>query len=416
MAEANCNMARCWGGNVYPEDRFFDLCDKAGIMVWQDFNMACAVYPKSKEFLDAIEKEARKVVSRFRNHPSLALWSGNNECDDAFEWAMRDGRPSIDPNLDVSTRETIPLVLKELDPNRAYLPSSPYHSPAVFAVGNSTDRMPEVHLWGPRGYFKDTFYVSSPAHFASEIGYHGCPSRSSLERMMDADSVYPWRTGHEWNEEWLTKSCRSTPDDKSTLGRNDLMVKQIEAFFGACPETLDDFILASQITQAEAMKYFVELFRQHKGHDGEKGEKQGILWWNIRDGWPIISDAVVDYYFSKKLAFHYIQRAQRDVQAICCEEADGQHAVVVVNDTLKPAQGHLEINRMGETAKMLDAAFTIEPNGKAQIGILPHPAKAEMWRLGWSIDRTASFASHYLAVSGPANLTQYKEWMKGLDI
>ena len=416
MEEANCNMARCWGGNVYPDDRFFDGCDEAGIMVWQDFNMACAVYPKTEGFLDAIDKEARKIVPRFRNHPSLALWSGNNECDDAFEWAMRDGRPLIDPNLDVSTRKTIPDVLKELDPNRAYLPSSPYHSPAVFAAGNEMDLMPEVHLWGPRGYFKDAFYVSSPARFASEIGYHGCPSRSSLERMMDADFVDPWVTGHEWNEEWLTKSCRSTPDDKSTVGRNDLMVKQIIAFFGACPETLDEFILASQITQAEAMKFFVELFRQNKGFSAEKGEKQGILWWNIRDGWPILSDAVVDYYFNKKLAFHYIQRVQRDVQAICCEEADGQHAVVVVNDTLKPARGHLEINRAGETVKLLDTDFNVEPNGKAHIGTLPHPPQAEMWQLEWSTDRTASFASHYLAVSGPVNFAQYKEWMKALRL
>lgn len=405
-------MARCWGGNVYPEDRFFDLCDEAGIMVWQDFNMACAVYPKTEEFLDSIDMEARKIVPRFRNHPSLALWSGNNECDDAFQWAMRDGRPSIDPNLDVSTRKTIPGVLKELDPNRAYLPSSPYHSPAVFAAGNKTDLMPEVHLWGPRGYFKDSFYVSSPAHFASEIGYHGCPSRSSLERMMDADSVEPWVTGHEWNEEWLTKSCRSTPDDKSTLGRNDLMVNQIKAFFGTCPETLDEFILASQITQAEAMKFFVELFRQNKGSGTEKGEKQGILWWNIRDGWPILSDAVVDYYFNKKLAFHYIQRVQRDVQAICCEEAGRQHAVVVVNDTLKPARGHVEINRAGETAKLLSTAFDVEPNGKATLGALPHPAKNEMWQLKWTTEDTGLHTNHYLAFTPTVSFEEYKEWLK----
>jgi len=406
MAEANCNMARCWGGNVYPEDRFFDLCDEAGIMVWQDFNMACAIYPKDDEFLAAIDKEARLIVPRFRNHPSLALWSGNNECDDAFEWSMRDGRPAIDPNLDLSTRKTIPAVLKDLDPNRAYLPSSPYHSPAVYAAGNKTDLMPEVHLWGPRGYFKAPFYSSSPAHFASEIGYHGCPSRTSLERMMDADHVQPWVTGHEWNEQWLTKSCRSTPEDKSTLGRNDLMINQVKAFFGSCPDDLDEFILASQITQAEAMKYFVEMFRQDKGH------KQGILWWNIRDGWPILSDAVVDYYFDKKLAFHYIQRVQRDVQAICCEEVSGKHAVVVVNDTLKPARGHLEILRAGDSTKLLDVAFDVEPNGKGIVGSLPHPAQNEMWQINWTTEGIGAHSSHYLAFMPTVSLAQYKAWMK----
>ena len=412
MAEANCNMARCWGGNVYPEERFFDLCDEAGILVWQDFNMACAVYPKTAEFLDALDKEARTVVPLFRNHPSLALWSGNNECDDAFEWTMPEVKPPIDPNRDVSTRKTIPAVLKELDPYRAYLPSSPYHSPAVFAAGNQTDRMPEVHLWGPRGYFKAPFYIASPAHFASEIGYHGCPSRSSLERMMDPESVKPWLTGHEWNEEWLTKSCRSTPEDKSTVGRNDLMVNQIKAFFGACPETLDEFILASQITQAEAMKFFIELFRQNKGHDAQMGQKQGILWWNIRDGWPILSDAVVDYYFEKKLAFHYIQRVQRDVQAICCEQASGQHAVVIVNDTLKPARGRLEINRAEEKAKLLSTVFDVEANGKATLGSLPHPATNEMWQLQWTTEGIGLQSSHYLAFTPTVNFEQYKQWLK----
>lgn len=412
LAEANCNMARCWGGNVYPEDRFFDLCDEAGIMVWQDFNMACAIYPKTEEFLNEIDKEARKVVPRFRNHACLALWSGNNECDDAFEWYRAHGKPAVDPNLDVSTRKTIPNVLKELDPHRSYLPSSPYHSPAVFAAGNKTDLMPEVHLWGPRGYFKASFYTDSPSRFASEIGYHGCPSRSSLERMMDPESVFPWVKDHDWNEEWLTKSCRSTPTDRSTLHRNDLMIHQIEAFFGVCPETLDEFILASQITQAEAMKFFVEMFRQRKGSTGAAGEKQGILWWNIRDGWPILSDAVVDFYFSKKLAFHYIQRAQRDVQALCCEEDDGKHAVMVVNDTLRPARGHLEINRAGESEKLIDTAFAVEANGKATFGSLAHPAKNEMWQIKWTTEGIGLHTSHYLAFTPTVSLEEYKEWLK----
>jgi beta-mannosidase len=408
MEEANCNMARCWGGNVYPEDRFFDLCDEAGIMVWQDFNMACAIYPRDNDFLAALENEAGTIVPRLRNHASLALWCGNNECDDAFDWARRDGRPVIDPNLDLSTRKIIPAVLAELDPYRAYLPSSPYHSPAVFAAGNKVDSMPEVHLWGPRGYFKAPFYTSSPGRFASEIGYHGCPSRISLERMMDPDFVEPWIKGHEWNEQWLTKSCRSTLQDKSTVGRNDLMINQVKAFFGECPDDLDEFILASQITQAEAMKFFIELFRQ------QKGTKQGILWWNIRDGWPILSDAVVDYYFEKKLAFHYLQRAQRDVQAICCEETQGRHSVVVVNDTLKPARGRLQIVRAGDSSKLLDESFDVEPNGKATLGSLPHPGSNEMWQMRWTTDGIGPHTSHYLAFTPTVSFVQYKEWMKDL--
>jgi beta-mannosidase len=226
--------------------------------------------------------------------------------------------------------------------------------------------------------------------------------------MMDPDSVYPWVKGHEWNEQWLTKSCRSSLEDKSTVGRNDLMIKQVEAFFGKCPDDLDEFILASQITQAEALKFFVELFRQ------QKEIKQGILWWNIRDGWPILSDAVVDYYFEKKLAFHYLQRSQRDVQVICCEEAQGKHAVVVVNDTLKPARGRLEILRVGDSAKLLETSFSVGANGKATLGSLPHPPENEMWQLKWATEGIGAHTGHYLAFTPTVSFEQYKEWMKSM--
>jgi beta-mannosidase len=410
LAELNCNMVRCWGGNVYATDRFFDLCDESGILVWQDFAMACAAYPQDEAFLESIRLEAEAVVPRLRNHPSLALWSGNNECDDALSWTNPSGVPPVDPNRDRITREAIPAVLKRLDPHRPYLPSSPYHSPAVFAAGNETALMPEVHLWGPRGYFKTPFYTETPAHFVSEIGYHGCPSKSSLTRMFDPEFVPPWISGHEWNDQWLTKSVRFRPDSKSTEGRNDLMIKQVAAFFGSVPNDLDEFILASQICQAEALKFFIELWRQ------QKGPRRGILWWNLRDGWPILSDAVVDYYNTRKLAFHYIQRAQRDVQAICCEAQDGQHPIVVVNDTLRPVQGRLEMRRAGTAAKLLETSFTVEPNGKSAVGALPHPAQDEIWLLDWSVEGAGSFASHYLAVSGPVVLAQYKDLMKSTGL
>jgi beta-mannosidase len=410
LVELNCNMARCWGGNVYEQDRFFDLCDDNGILIWQDFAMAGAVYPQDDAFLSAITVEAEAVVSRLRNHPSLALWSGNNECDDAFTWMNPPGAAPVDPNLDRITRQIIPSVLKRLDPDRPYQPSSPYHSPQVFAAGNQSSLMPEVHLWGPRGYFKAQNYTNTPAHFASEIGYHGCPTRSSLEKMFDPEAVHPWIADHRWNDEWLTKSVRYRPGSTSTVGRNDLMIKQVRGFFDAVPDDLDEFILASQICQAEGLKFFIEFWRQ------QKGSRSGILWWNLRDGWPIVSDAIVDYYNTKKLAFHYVQRAQRDVQAICCEASAGQHSIVVVNDSLRHVRGHLAIRREGGEPNLLELAFEVEPNGKTHIGELPHPPEAEMWHLDWSTDQTGPFASHYLAASGPINLDQYKEWMKQIEI
>ncbi len=410
LAELNCNMVRCWGGSVYASDDFLDMCDQSGVLVWQDFAMACAAYPQDDAFAETIAAEAEAVVTRMRNHPSLAVWCGNNECDDAIAQRQTPEATIADPNDDRLSRKVLPQVVKRLDPARSYLPSSPYHSPAVVAVGNNIHAMPEVHLWGPRGYFKAPFYTDEPAHFVSEIGYHGCPSKSSLQRMFDPGFLQPWVQNHQWNDEWLTKSVRFRPHSTTTVGRNDLMTNQVQAFFGTVPNKLDDFIVASQMCQAEAMKFFVELWRQ------QKGTRQGILWWNLRDGWPILSDSIVDYYNTRKLAFRYIQLVQQDVQVICCENEGGQHSVLVVNDTLQPVTAGMKLWRAGDGKRLLEKSFSVERNGKAVIGTVPHPAKPELWQFEWTTDGAVTHSSHYLATSTTTDLEWYKQWAKSAGL
>ena len=189
--DLGCNMLRSWGGNVYEDDEFFDICDRHGIMVWQDFSMACAIYPQTPEFLEVMRQEAISVVRKLRNHPSLALWSGDNEVDQAYFYS------GFDPAHNKITRDVLPQVVFQCDPYRPYLPSSPYMSPEVIATGR-TELMPEDHLWGPRDYFKSTYYTQHTAHFVSEIGYHGCPGLSSIKRFVDESHVWPWQDNSQW--------------------------------------------------------------------------------------------------------------------------------------------------------------------------------------------------------------------------
>ena len=112
--ELNCNMIRCWGGNVYEDHHFFNLCDENGIMVWQDFTMGCTFYPQRSSFTQALEEEAISVVCKLRNHPSLVLWSGNNEDDCALRWSLQPF--NINPNQDVVSRKVLPAVIYEFDP------------------------------------------------------------------------------------------------------------------------------------------------------------------------------------------------------------------------------------------------------------------------------------------------------------
>ena len=396
--ELNCNMLRCWGGNVYEDDAFFDACDAEGILVWQDFAMGCTVYPQDDGFAAKVQEEVRSVVRRLRSHPCLALWSGNNEDDVSLGWQL--GGFNVDPNRDRISRQTIPAVLYELDPTRPYLPSSPYVSPEYYGRGNSGNFLPEDHLWGPRGYYKADFYTKSSAPFVSEIGYHGCPNRSSLEAMFDRDHVYPWTGAFAWNDEWLTKSVRKLPNSESTRGRNDLMLSQVRVLFGTVPTDLDRFILASQCVQAEALKYFVELWR------GSKFERSGIIWWNLRDGWPIISDAVVDYYNSRKLAFHFLKNVQRSVCLLVNDPVDGRCPLVAVNDTLGPAHGRVRVTDLASGRELFAGAYSVAANSRQRVAELAAPKGQGMLLISYESAGEAR-ANHYLYGTPPFDLGAY---------
>jgi beta-mannosidase len=147
--ECNCNMIRCWGGNVYEHDLFYELCDQKGILVWQDFGMGCAVYPQDESFQRILAHEATVVVRRLRQHACIALWAGDNEVDQVPTWY---GEYNFDPNTNVLTRVVLPQVIQQEDPRRPFLPSSPYIDEVAFKAGEKF--IPEQHLWGPRDYFK----------------------------------------------------------------------------------------------------------------------------------------------------------------------------------------------------------------------------------------------------------------------
>lgn len=323
--DLGCNIIRLWGGNVYENQKFFDLCDEHGIMVWQDFGMGCAAYPQEQKFLDMLAPEIEFVIKQCRNHPSLVLWAGDNECDQAFSWAGT----KRDPNQNVITRKLIPDLLRIHDFARPYLPSSPYMDEYAFKTGAPIS---EDHLWGPRDYFKGSYYKNTVCHFASETGYHGCPSPKSLEKFMTKETLWPiFDENGVPGKEWLVHAACMRADMSDPYAyRIRLMADQVKTLFGEMPDNLDDFALMSQISQAEAKKYFIERFRI------TRGRRNGIIWWNLVDGWPQISDAIVDYHYCKKLAYHYIKRSQQPILLAFDEpEHDTTLTLYGVNDTTK---------------------------------------------------------------------------------
>ena len=403
VADLNINMIRCWGGNVYEDSHFFDRCDELGVLVWQDFAMGCNFYPQRDDFAKAVEEEVQSVVVKLRNHPSLALWSGNNEDDMIAYQTLRHFH--FDPNRDRISREIIPRVLYEFDFTRPYLPSSPYYSEAVYRNGGGDNLLPENHLWGPRGYYKDSFYSDATAVFCSEIGYHGCPNVESLKQMFTKANVYPWTRNYEWNDEWVTKSVRRYAVWGKTYDRNNLMLNQIKCVFGDVPSKLDDFVFASQSVQAEAMKYFLEFWRGRKFDD-----KSGIIWWNLRDGWPLLSDAIVDYYFRKKRAYYYLREAERDVCLFINDAANGALALTAVNDTRSKAKGEVTVTDVETGRSIYQGKYTIPRNGKALVAKLAAPVGQGVYLINYKVGGR-TYGNHYLYGKPPYQLNSYRKWI-----
>ncbi len=408
--DLNCNMVRVWGGGVYEPDAFYDWCDAHGLMVWQDFMTGCSVFPQDDRYAALTADEIKKTVMRLRNHPSLVLWSGNNENDQAgaFGWGSLREFPK-DCNRDRNSRRTIPDVLFEYDITRPYLPSSPYVSPDVRA---GKAKPSEQHLWGPRGYYKTPYYLDNVCWFASEMGYHGCPNRASLERMMTKDCVYPWKGSPakfekdvdrlDWNDEWRLKA--SAPFLRGSWlwwNRNNLMTNQVRIMFGGVDTDLDTFVAQSQFVQAEAMKTFCELFRTRKFT-----RFNGLIWWNVRDGWPQLSDAVVDYYGGKKRAYFALKNAQQD-QIVCVVD---DHTAWAVNDALKPVKGRARLTDAATGALLLEKEFEIPSNGKTDLGKVAFEGRGVV-KIEATLDGKP-YRNHYLYGEPPFDWAKVVQWMK----
>ena len=329
-----------------------------------------------------------------------------NDCAGGFGWgALREF--TRDCNLDRSSRRTLADVVFEHDVTRPYLPSSPYRSPDVVA---GLAKPSEDHLWGAREYYKTGYYTNNTCWFASEMGYHGCASRSSLEKMMTPPRVYPWKGAPakferdhrrlDWNDEWRLKA--SNPYMKGHAGlwkRNDLMTNQIRLMFGGVDTDLDTFVEQSQFVQAEAMKTFCELFRTRKFT-----RFNGLVWWNVRDGWPQLSDAVVDYYGAKKRAYYALRNAQQD-QIVCLVD---DHTAWAVNDALRPVKGRARFTDAATGDVLLDAGeFEIPSNGKIALGLVPFSGRGVVL-IDATLDGRA-YGNHFLHGEPPCDWAKLRE-------
>ena len=383
--DLNCNMLRCWGGNVYPSDVLYDYCDEHGIMIWQDFALACGHYTDDARICALMQEEVKQIALEKRQHPSLVVWAGDNECDTTVSACGTDRRTDddqpawINPNLNKLTREVIPRALRNYDAVRPYLPSSPYLDETSWRYGLPS----EDHIWGPRDYFKGEYYGNVTCHFASEIGYHGCPSPNSIKQFIPAEDLPKTSITEIYeNPAWLVHAAGMEPcvEGNPYSYRLPLMVSQVERIFGTASGDLDTYARQSQISQAEAKKYFIESFRL------AKWRKTGLLWWNIADGWPQVSDAVVDWYGCKKIAYHYIKRSQQPFCMLCDEPKNGVIALYATNDKQVDLTAEYTVENLATGEMVASGTCTVKANEIVKAADLPD-AKGGFYLIRWKTEQ-----------------------------
>ena len=332
LLDAHNHMVRIWGGGIYESPDFYDLCDRLGIMVWQDFTYACGRYPQSDDFLAQVRAEGEGVVRALRNHPSLVLWAGDNENDCAYGWGEGGGAEAYLRNR--LTREVLPEVCARLDPDRPYIPSSPFN-PSGHGDPNAPDEG-DVHLWDHSKRPRDPLYFADRSLFLSEIGRICAANRSSTERFLAPADRWPVA-----NKAWEHHVGTIPTCDFERRAKTDLGIRNL---IGRDAESLSEYIAASQYGQAWCLSEWIERARRRKFECG------GILWWNLFDNWPEHVDAVVDYYFGRKAAYAAVQRACRPVCPSVCHvtAAEGKPArfeVWLLNETRQQVGGRLTVER-----------------------------------------------------------------------
>ena len=297
---ANFNAVRVWGGGYYPDDWFYDICDELGLVVWQDFMFACAVYELTPEFKENIRQEFIENVKRIRHHASLGLWCGNNEMEmfvgGNHHWVTK--KSEVRDYL-IMYEELIPDVLKQYDPQTFYWPASP-SSGGSFDEPNSPDRG-DVHYWEvwhgnkPFSEYRKYFF-----RYASEFGFQSLPSIKTIGTFTDDPKDY------NIFSYIMEKHQRQ-------YGANGKIMNYLQQTY-LYPSSFDLLIYASQLLQADAIRYGVEHFRRNRGRC------MGAIYWQLNDCWPVISWASIDYCGRWKALHYYAKRFFAPLMISCQEE------------------------------------------------------------------------------------------------
>ena len=330
--ESNMNMLRVWGGGIYEHDIFYDLCDEKGILVWQDFMFANGMYPADSLMFENIKQEASDQIKRLRNHPSIALFCGNNEIAEAWaNWGWKnkysiDQQKKMDNDYNKIFNKLLHEVVTQHTPQIAYWPSSPQ-----FGRGDKRSQFEgDSHYWGV-WHDEEPFemYEQKVPRFMSEFGFQSYPSLKTLSNWFDEKDL-------DYDSQVLQNH------QKHSKG-NELIKKYMEWDYNV-PENFSNFIYLSQLLQAEGIVRGIEAHRRAMPYC------MGSLYWQLTDCWPVVSWSGIDYEGRWK-ALQYFAKKSFEPIILSLERNDETLNIYLVNDKKEGIEGYLTFRLMNFNGK-----------------------------------------------------------------
>ncbi len=298
---ANFNTIRVWGGGYYPDDRFFDICDELGLMVWQDFMFACAMYDLTEEFEENIKAEFRDNIIRLRHHACLCLLCGNNEMETFTLQRTWVTKESEIRDYFIMYEHILPKLMKSLAPQVFYWPASP-------SSGGSLDdpngeHKGDVHYWDVwHGNKPFSEYRKFHFRYLSEFGFQAFPSEKTIETFTD----------DERDKNIFSYIMERHQRNGSANGKIINYMQQTYLY----PSGFSNVLYTSQLLQADAIRYGVEHFRR------ERGICMGTVIWQLNDCWPVTSWSSIDYCGRLKALHYFAKRFFAPVMISCMEEGE----------------------------------------------------------------------------------------------
>ena len=357
--DANMNMIRVWGGGIYENEIFYNLCDEKGLLVWQDFMFACAMYPGDEEFLKSVEQEAEFNVKRLRGHPSIALWCGNNEVRSAWKnWGwekdvIENQSPEIANEIskayDDVFHKILPKVVNNLDSSTAYWPSSPG---STFSGGTESYTSGDAHYWGV-WWGKENFesYNQKVPRFMSEFGFQSFPEFSSIDK-------YTNESDYSIYSDVMKSHQRSSIGNKTI---EDYMLRYYNK-----PKSFKGYLYVSQILQAYGVSMGMEAHRRNKGYS------MGSLYWQLNDCWPVASWSSIDY-FGKWKALHYSTKKAFQPVLISFFKSDSEIELHIISDLLESKEVNLNLKVLSFSGEILyetNKNYSLQQNSTMKVDSL----------------------------------------------